>query len=266
MRKRFCILIMLIILKSLLFSKSESLVEYEKSFNSNGILTSYKQFEYDISGNIIKESRYDREGVLKYYYTYSYENGVLTERTSVKVFKKGDSAGAYIYEESGENILGYDKYYYDPSSGLLIREESFFSDGVLGESISYSYYNDGKVKSIEHKNEAPSGRVSVRSYIEEFKYKEGKLYRVDQYDINGKLISYSYRLYCKIESINEYVVSQSIVFKNDKYNSIDDEDFIFSWMTEYEYDEMGFLINKCSYDILTYIKSISGTVKYSYYE
>ena len=241
------------------------LIKLKTRLNSNGSLSYSTSFEYDQNHNLIYERDYDRDNKQDSYYFYEYSNNKLTKRQHFNVIRKGDTAGAFVYQEDKEELYGYQLYLYDEKSGLLEREDSLSSNGEIRKSVYYEYSQDGLIVKKSIKDQTPNDPYNEREYTSIYIYNEGRLYRVDQYDSNNNLISYSYRLYKNIEGTRDYVVTQSIVFKEDRFMNVEDEDYIFSWMKEYDYDENGLLLEEKSFDILTYIKDFSGSIKYTYY-
>lgn len=263
--KKILLLFGLVCLLSPIFSLDNALLKLKEYYNSNGRFSHSILFEYYNNRLIQFEKRLKPDKSIDNYYLYKYSENRLVKREYYNVYNKGDSLGAFIYQKSGEELFGYEQYYYNDESGLLIKEESYSEKGKLLSSITYEYNQDKSLYRKIVNDENADGYNSIRKYTSVNNYLEGRLYRVDNFDSTNRLESYSHRLYEKVVNTKDYVLSEAIIFRFDKWNKVEDEDFIFSWMHHYIYDENSILIEQKSYDILTYIKRFNGSVKFIYY-
>ena len=194
--KKVISIIILLMLTSYLLADESKLIK-KINYRANGEISGYILYEYNDNNLIEYEKRFRSDNRLIGYINYFYINDRLIKRENHKVVKAGDSRGAGIYDKDEDILLGYDILKYDENEELLIREESYFGDGVMGEEILYKYNNIGEVISEEHINRAPNNRAQVRNYILRFIYDESFLYRTETYE-NDEKQSYSYRIYERI--------------------------------------------------------------------
>jgi len=180
------------------------------------------RYEYDVSGNLAKESSFDFPDVLSQYITYEHQDGDLKKKSiyvrqldvlipggvsnyeyqNNKIIEREDLRGdgslvrAQRYEyarnrlvntytaDENRNYYHQLKYTYD-SMGRVMKEENFTSN-LLSSNYSFTYDDQSRIS----KKTLLTGSNQVLSYIEYVYEGNGKLpVKESQFDENGNLIN-----------------------------------------------------------------------------
>ena len=134
----------------------------KESIYPNGEFGWYHIYEYDLEGNVIKESSYGTDGELGNYQTYEYDTkGNLIRESSYDSDDKGfyDWYKTYEYDTKGNLIkkssydtdgeLGdYQTYEYD-TKGNLIKKSNYDTDGELNDYQTYEYNSENTLMKIK---------------------------------------------------------------------------------------------------------------------
>ena len=196
----------------------------QKCYDKNNKLVSYSKNTCDQKGRSAKFATYDKDNKLTGEQTYEYQDGLLKTSTFV-TYKNGAKFSEEVFKyDSNEKVIDsvktyFDngvatttetKYYFDgyPLNGTLrsgskiIRMDKYhYKSGVISES--WTVDNDGNIvtkakfsqdgKMTSRITYYPGSEEKVRS--EETYFKEENSIRKDEYDKNGKLVSFSITVY-----------------------------------------------------------------------
>lgn len=203
------------------------------AYDADGNILYYVEYEYDGSGNQIRESRNNEDGSPEEWTEYEYDDtGNLVVQTSYY----GDGSIIYIhgYEYDGAGNKQKQTYYSGDGSwseweygafGNIVKYISYAEDGSISSRSEYDEYGN-VTKWVEY---AGDGSID---YSHEYKY---------EYDESGNVvrstkmsIDYYWGWSSQSEHEYEYDTSGNLIKVID-YNENGDVD---SW-TEYEYDTKG---------------------------
>jgi DNA-binding CsgD family transcriptional regulator len=220
--------------KGILVNFKEALTEVlavQYSYNANGELLGYCEYEHDSKGNMIKFHNYneneelsgyseierDSKGILTKASHY-YANGEFFSSTSVEYDSEGNktkdnhylnanaefSSTVYEYDLKGNQtkgseytangeLLAYSEYEYD-SNGNWIKWNFYNADGELSFKVECEYDSNGnRTKWSQY---TANGELS--GYAEYAYDSEEKITKKSDYNANGELYSYTVYLYKKI--------------------------------------------------------------------
>ena len=200
-----------------------------KTYDANGQLTSYSEYEYDYKGNRTKESIYygQTTGYAEYEYNSKgnrtkesiYINGQLTSRYEYEYDSKGNLTKYSSYNANGQ-LSYYYEYEYD-FKGNQTKYSSFNANGQL--SYYYEYEYDSKGNLTKRSSYNANGQLS--SYYENEFNSKGNLTKQSSYNANGQLSSY-------------YEYEHDSKGNQTKYSSYNANGQL-SYYYEYEYDFKG---------------------------
>ena len=200
------------------------------------------EYEYDESGNLLRESKYITKSCTEYEYD---ESGNLMIS---KEYFKDDLSYRSEYEYDTQEYLvrvnnykldgniGYYTEYENDSSGNVLKEIQYESDGSISLRVEYAYDESGKLIEKTCYNEASSD-----NYEQRFEY---------LYDASGKLLREKWYLNGSFRGYKEYIHdSEGNLLKKEIHNisSFDGEDILDHYF-EYTYDESGALLAQVMYD------------------
>jgi antitoxin component YwqK of YwqJK toxin-antitoxin module len=178
---------------------SFEVVDTSHSYNANGDLTGYSDWEYDSKGNNTKSSSYYANGVLASYTEYD-SNGKLTKQSGYY------ASGVLLY--NGE---------FD-SKGNRTRQNSYDTDGELSGYGDWEYDSNGNMTKLS--TYYASGELILRTEYE--RDSNGNMTKSRTYRANGELYEYS-----------EYEYdSKGNTTKGRTYNAND----VLTGYSEYEYE------------------------------
>lgn len=242
-----------------------------------------KTYEYDAAGNILTESRSDRDGIYKIVYEYDYDPSGISISTSIKIYSNDRLLNSSYYNEKGYCIKeidshGTDEYNYEfDSEGRLIKKK--FDRG----STEYTYDENGRLqeeyddfygRKTAYRHEYGNGYENV--YLKNDYTVEEKLRQIIEFDVNGNIIKetidvgagseyaegkefaeYEYdsmnRLVYENHTVSEdfmvgndatYVYSYTYEYEGDKLKKETYSYFYVTTSTEYFYDDSGRLIKE----------------------
>lgn len=240
-------------------SKSYNLVK-ETGYNADGSIDYWYEYEYDSKGNLIKEiekdPNYDEDCCTEYEYD---SNGNLIKETY------GNSAegvmGGAEYEYDSKNNMIKESYYgrmgfsasktykYD-ANGNLIKEEEYRSDDNRVRSIEYEYDSKGNVVKETYGGDIINLKV--------FAYDEnGKKTKEETYSNNarsGCLAEYEYDVSGNLikESVYSFTLPGLDMDDSEEINAYGlVKGDLESW-EEYTYDSKGNLLKETHYVINHY--------------
>ncbi len=178
----------------------------EFKYNTSGLITEEKieqvrggqvwfgyrtVYEYDTDGNKIKETNYDEDGAPDGYNTFEYANGNCIKTTNYE----RDGAKAYysIYEYAGDVLVkeshfsregSLDTYFEYTEEGLLIKEYSYFENGIAVRGTEYTYDSNGnliKAFNIEENTSFEFQYDSKENLVKGFVYLNGNKVATAEY-------------------------------------------------------------------------------------
>ena len=218
-----------------------SLLTKKQMVYPDGTIFVMEEYEYDESGNMIKDFFADDDSGCKSEYEYD-ESGNLVKRIR------------YYFDD--DNLREWSVYEYD-EFGNEIKIEFYDMDGSLKRSSEYEYQYDESGSLIKRISYKADGSVSyVTWWVLEYdesgnKIKEQEnslsdLCKVREYDTYGNVVNFT--AYNKDGSIAYWAKYEYDDFGNrTKYiRGGTDVDRVYDWY-EYEYDESGNLIKAVSY-------------------
>jgi len=222
------------------FASSKSLQSVDKevviadySYNANGDLLGFTEYEHDSKGNMTKFRNYDSNKELSGYaeieydsngnYTkisHYYANGKLLSCTNIEYDSNGHETKSNFYANTDEEFSSYTEYEYD-SNGNQTKWREYTVSGELLDYAEYEY--DSKGNQIKWSLYHADGKLSVKvvsdydsnnnltklnrdfyaneelsSYDEYEWYSNGNIKKCSAYNANGELNSYTVYIYMKI--------------------------------------------------------------------
>lgn len=144
---------------SIMKNKVEYVKVLETEYNSYGDILSYKGYEYDEAGNMIKTMIYDEDHNLSDYYEYEYNakgtctravsykaDGTMLYTTEYTIDRAGNQTDGYMYDSDGEEkshcVMTYD------ANGNRTKEITY-KEGSRATTRSYEYDESGNVISLQ---------------------------------------------------------------------------------------------------------------------
>lgn len=221
--------------------------------NGQGILQSTLEFEYDSSGNVIREKRRGRDGKLQ------------TEKVSTY-----DAQGNLVSQATyggTKNLFGTTKYKFDENNNVIYYEYLNAKNEKVN-STKYFYENGNKVKTENFSARKGKGRTEHFGYnkeglmtYSETRHKETVTRRVFLYDQNGNI--------ALTESTTNGVIKKKQAKAYDQNNNvIEEKDYTyrngqeFMVQTNYKVDEKG----NWTYKETKYPKPVSINVVHRSFE
>ncbi|MBQ7378919.1 MAG: hypothetical protein IJW70_04475 [Clostridia bacterium] len=150
----------------------------ETVYGMDGNEMTSKKYEYDMSGNLIREDSY-RAGIKEASRIYTYDDNNLLVKTEFSYAQAAEAGGSTTYEYN--------------ESGQLIKECSYDYRGRQKDETVYEYDESGRmIKAQSEKSITTRTYGEHNSYIELIEDIKGKWNEKYEciYDTNGNLLSY----------------------------------------------------------------------------
>ncbi|HLF33348.1 MAG TPA: hypothetical protein VI583_03865 [Cyclobacteriaceae bacterium] len=178
---------------------------------------SYRTYDYDRSGRVIKESFFEYPSLLLFYDTYEYISGRLHKKTSYAGQSGNPQPGSYvIYEYQEDHLTGESFYYYN--GDLHTSRHYEYSDGKLvhtwssepgGLEHTHTYYFYNSPGNLVVETSSPDG-LNIDNIINYYYDDLNRLFRKEQETGDSTLLWAEEYLYSDNHSSDSVVIQYNL--------------------------------------------------------
>jgi hypothetical protein len=238
-------------------SKEKKQLVEKITYDADGSISGWNEYEYDSAGNKVKEITYLADGILFNWTEYEYDSRGNLTRENIHAYDTGIEK--YIYEHEYEydsvgnqtkatrykndgSIAGWTEYEYD-SHGNQTKETIYGNDGSISGWYEYEYDSVGNLtKEIWYNGDDGSSRAwteyeydsAGNMTLETSQYENGSLrYYECEYDNAGKLMKKTSYYHDSLDVWWEYEYDSAGYMTKETYYGFDGS--LSSW-TEYIYE------------------------------
>lgn len=167
-----------------IFSDSQNRIRRHNTFNIDGTLESYSEYQYDWLGRRSSWTIYEREGLTE---GEAGEDLILI-RTCQVSFDEQNRPERYDFYNTDGSLYQYDTFTYNEKS-LKSEQKRYNSDGSL--DVIFRFYYDENDRRIKYESYSEDGTMN-NYWVSEYD-DEGNLVRETLYTAEGEITGYSTR-------------------------------------------------------------------------